>query len=615
MDPISYAKYYAQSLTHYPKYNLINSFFAELRITNDLSFKTTLGINKYFAKDKVFSPSYQYFDSLGQEGGGSVIAERKPEDRYLRISSNDDYAYTVTNLLTYQKSINDVHSVKVLIGHNDEKYKTNAYTAGVSNLPNNDMPMLSFGTERQVVSETATHWALRSYFGRLNYDFKGKYLAEYSIRYDGSSRFSEKNRWGVFPSASVGWRISDENFMKRYKWMDDMKLRASYGVLGNQEIQGLYESYATMDLTSGYDFNNTNNSGVAGSKYANPNIKWEEAHMLNFGLDMTLFDGSLVFNAEYYNKRTKDLILKVNLPTTAGFYTGNSSTFYDNAGEMKNTGFEYSMHYFGGRKGNFKFDILHTGAFNHNEITKLQDGVESYYVDVQYSNMHKVGESYAALTGYKIIGVYQTQEEIDERLKMITERGAVKPGDYIFEDANGDKVIDTKDIVVLGHSQPAYIMGLTANASYKGFDFNIHLQGDIGQQVIARVYGRFNFSYRYWMNNYDYILERWHGPGTSNTMSRVVAGSTINGTHAVSTSEALQPAGYIKIRNVELGYTIPRKISNIAGIQKFRIYCSVANLANFTKYVGFEVERTNTYQRSDVYPQSRTISFGANIEL
>ncbi len=636
MDPVTYSNFYANNRNYYPKYRLITSFYADFKIMEGLEFKTTWGINKYFAKNKIFYPSYTYYDSLGEDGGGSIVSEREPEDRQLTIKSYDNYSYTITNVLTYTKTINDVHNINALIGHNDQKYKNSYYSATAYNFPSNELQMLGLGTERQSVSETATHWALRSYFGRLNYDYNGRYLAEFSLRRDASSKFSEDNRWGTFPSGSVGWRISDEKFMDSFHWVSDMKIRASYGILGNQELgvvdwnsasmlrndfdvssttstTGLYESYATMNMGRGYAFNNTNNTGVAATKYANPDVKWEEAHMLNLGLDLTLFDGKFVVNAEYYNKKTKDLILEVNLPMTTGLYDGGDlGTYYANAGEMKNTGFEYTLHYFK-RSGNFQFDIRYSGTHNHNEVTKLQEGIDHYFLDANYSHGHKVGEPYGVLFGYNILGVYQTQEEVDERLQTITERGDVKPGDYIYEDADGDKTIDPSDVVVLGSPLPSYIFGLTANASYKGFDFNIHIQGDLGKKAVTKTRGRFEFSYKDYLNNYDYILDRWHGPGTTNSMARIVSGNFIN--NGICNTNSVQNVSYAKIRNIELGYTLPVKISRKIGMQKMRVYCNVANLATFTKYIGFEVERTGSYQRTDLYPQCRTISLGANIVL
>lgn len=636
MDPVTYSNFYAKNRNYNPKYTLVSSFYADLKLMEGLNFRTTWGINKYFANNKVFYPSYTYYDSLGKEGGGSIISERLPKDRQLSISYWDNFSYTITNLLTYTKKINGVHNVTALLGHNDQKYQNKSFNGVAYNFPSNDLQMIGLGTERQDVGENATHWALRSYFGRLNYDYKGKYLVEFSVRRDASSRFSEKYRWGTFPSGSVGWRISDENFMKSTKsWLDDMKLRVSYGVLGGQDIgqvywnssemvrsdfslsnqlgsQGLYESYATMNLSSAYPFNHTYTTGAAVTSYANPDIKWEVAHMTNLGVDITLFNGSLVLDAEYFNKKTMDLILPVNLPGTLGLMEGaDLPTSYQNVGEMRNTGFEYTLHYFK-NKGDFKFDIRYSGTHMSNEILKLQPGVDHYFLDADYAHQHKVGEPYAAVSGFKIIGVYQTQEEIDERLKTITERGAVEPGDYIYEDVNGDKIIDGNDAVVFGSAMPSYIFGLTANAEYKGFDFNIHFQGDLGRTVNTLTRARFDFSYYQWLNNYDYLLERWRGPGTTNSRARVAMGSGIN---YLSNDNRNQNASYARIRHIELGYNIPRRITQKIKLNSLRVFCNVANLATFTKYQGFEVERTGAHQRTDITPQSRTTSIGVNVQF
>jgi TonB-linked SusC/RagA family outer membrane protein len=630
LDPVTYSNLLAKNRNYFPKYTLTSSFFADFKILESVHFKTTWGGTKYFAKNKVFYPSYTYYDSLGKEGGGSIVSERLPKNRQLTETSYDNFSYTITNLLTYTKTINDEHNLDILIGHNDQLYENKYFSATAYNFPSNELQMLSLGTERQSVSEYAEHWSLRSFFGRLNYNYRGKYLAEFSMRRDASSKFAEKYKWGTFPSGSIGWRISDESFMKQFGWIDDLKLRASYGVLGGQDVgnfswnndkmiqidydlsaepSSIYESYATMDMSSSYPFNSTYTTGAAVTAYANPNLKWEVAHMTNLGLDLKLFNSNLVIDAEYFVKRTKDLFLPVSLPGTIGV---GSTKSYQNVGEMINSGLEYSVHYFK-RAGDFNFDIRYSGTHLKNEVLKLQPGIKYYYIDGYKAHGFKIGEPYGALFGYNVIGVYQTQEEIDERLATITERATVGPGDYIYEDVNGDKKINTDDLVVQGSPLPSYIFGLTANASYKGFDFNIHIQGDLGKSVATMVRGRFEFTYLMYLNNFDYILDRWRGPGTSNSISRVMSGNSSNNTPA--NEHFIQNASYAKIRNVELGYTIPANVTQKIGIQGLRVYCSVANLAYFTKYVGFEVEQTGSYQRADIYPQSRTISFGANVQF
>ncbi len=613
MDPVTYSDYYSKNRNYYPKYTLTSSFYADFRLMEGLNFKTTWGIDKYFANNKVFYASYTYYDSLGKEGGGSIIEQRLPQDRYLTISSYNNFEYTVNNLLTYTKTLNKDHNLMLLVGHEDKLHKDSSYSAEAYNFPTNDLQMLGLGTERKNVGESAAHWSLRSFFGRLNYDYKGRYLVEFSVRRDASSKFAEKYRWGTFPSGSAGWRISDENFMKRFNWLDDMKIRASYGVLGGDYTGGLYESYSTMNLSNSYPFNNTYNTGAASTSYANPAIKWEVAHMANIGVDMTMFKGSLIINAEYFTKKTTDLILPVQLPQTTGIKTGSTlPESYQNIGKMRNTGFEYSINYFK-KMGDFKFDIRYTGSHMKNEVLSLQPGIDGYFLDANYGSGYKVGEPFQSVFGYNILGIYQTQEEINARLATITERGAVQPGDYIYEDTNGDNKIDPKDVVVQGSSLPSYIFGLTVNASYRNFDFNIHIQGDIGKSYVTSVRGRFEFAYYKYLNNYDYILERWRGAGTSNSISRISSGDS-NNTTTINT-HFIQDASYGKIRHLELGYTLPTSITHKIGIQNLRIFCNVANLAYITKYEGFEVERTGALQRYDVTPQSRTISVGANVQF
>jgi len=634
MDPVTYSNFYSGNRNYFPKYTLTSSFFADFRIAEGLHFRTTLGMNKYFANNKVFYPSYTYYDSLGEDGGGSIVSERLPQDRYLTQTSYDNIAYTFTNLLTYTRTFDEAHHLTVLLGHNDQKYVDKNFTAVAYNFPSNDLQMLSLGTERQNVGENANHWALRSYFGRLNYDYLGRYLVEFSVRRDASSRFAEKYRWGTFPSGSVGWRISDESFMSDVDWIDDLKVRASYGVLGGQDFGefswnssemvrtnfdlsaqpiGLYEHYATMNLGTSYPFNHVYNTGASVTSYANPEIKWEVAKITNIGLDMTILRGSLVVNAEYFIKNTTDLILPVQLPATTGIINGSLlGSYYGNVGEMKNTGFEYALHYFK-RSGDFRFDIRYTGTHLHNEIVKLQEGIDSYFLDANYAHQHKIGAPYGAVSGFNIIGVYQTQEEVDARLATIQERGAVAPGDYIYDDTNGDGIVDGEDVIVLGSPLPTYIFGLTANASYKGFDMNIHVQGDLGKVIHTSTRGRFNFSYYTYLNNFDYVLDRWTGPGSTNESARLVASSINELSNSHPTR--VQDASYAKIRHIELGYTIPARFTSRIGVQHLRVFGNVANLACFTNYIGFEVEKTGSYQRTDITPQARTISFGATVQF
>ncbi len=279
---------------------------------------------------------------------------------------------------------------------------------------------------------------------------------------------------------------------------------------------------------------------------------------------------------------------------------------------MKNSGFEYILSYFK-RTGDFQFDIRYTGSHMSNEVLKLQPGVDGYFLDANYGHGYRVGEPFQAVFGYNIIGVYQTQDEINERLKTITERSTVYPGDYIYEDTNGDKKITPADVVVQGSSLPSYIFGLTFNAYYKNFDFNMHIQGDIGKSHVTSVRGRFEFAYYKYLNNYDYVLDRWRGPGTSNSFSRISSGDSNNTT--TINSHFIQDASYCKIRHIELGYTMPGNLTQRLGVQKLRFFCNAANLAYITKYIGFEVERTGALQRYDITPQSRTVSLGVNIHF
>ena len=555
----------------------------------ELTFRTNVGIDMSFIHNKAFGVNYGDDDGGGNATDQGLGRQNRPNN----LSEERGEARTITfnNTLSYVKTINDKHDLSVLIGTEYIDNYSSSIGASRSRFDITDKTFryLDYGgTETDLWNGgSASEWALFSLFGSASYVFENKYMVTTNLRADASSRFAEKNRWGYFPSISAGWKISDESFLKDVSWLSNLKLRAGWGRLGNQEI----DNYAYLTLISQTD------GKVVVNRYGNEDLKWESSESTNIGADVGFLNNKFNFSAEYYVKNTSDILLPIGLPSIVG----DVSPTIVNAGEVSNKGFEFSINYRESSK-KFKYSVNANLGTVINNVEKLHPNVPSLIGEVSRT---QVGQPLNAYYGYKMIGIYQNQAEIDSHLSGTLDPG-VKPGDIKFEDLNNDGIINSDDRKFLGSSIPDLTYGITFSSSFKNFDFSFLFQGVDGVD-------RYNDSKKildYDTRPFNYttnILGAWDGEGSSNTIPRVAFED--NGSSKVS-SIFVEDASYLRLKNVELGYTI----NGIKGLQDLRLYVSGQNLLTSTKYTGMDPESTDLMDKG-TYPSSSSVLFGLNIKF
>lgn len=578
---------------------LFGNFFATYQILPSLKFKTNVGLNVYTLQMRDFEPTF------AEGNANRVINSLTHEDV-------DYFDVNWENTLDFTKKFNN-HQLGILVGNTMQDSRT-AYVSGYrENFSNNEdyLQQLNAGSSNDKSRGNLTEWSLLSYFGRVNYEFADKYLVSINARYDGSSRFGKSNRWGFFPSASAGWRISKENFFN-VKPIDDLKIRASWGRLGNQDI-GLY-AFSSKMQQSYYTFG-IPQSLVVGYYPAsdfNPDVKWETTTQTNFGFDLSALEYRLYFSADYYVKNTTDMLLVLPQAATSGF----SSTGYENLGEVQNKGLELSAQWrdnigklnysLGGNLSTFKNKVIKLGQYS-------DDITAGLFFDM--STRTEVGHSIREFYGYVTEGIFQNQAQIDSHADQ---PGAV-PGDVMFKDLDGDEQITSKDRTFIGNPYPDMFFGFNAGVSYAAFDLSIFFQGQVGNDIYnATKFWLTNSGYNY--NKGKEILDRWTGEGSSNTEPRV---SLVDANqNARGSDRYIEDGSYLRLKNIQLGYTLPGSIAKKAGLLKARVYFSGGNLLTFTKYTGYDPEvgvaratlgdRTVGFDEV-TYPQNKSFIVGLNL--
>ncbi len=495
--------------------------------------------------------------------------------------NNKRYTLSTQFLLDYDRTFNSAHHITGLLGTSNESYTFKAsriaweYTDPDLGLPTTDESRQSTGNYTSNASTDET--SITSLFGRIGYSFMDKYYGDISFRYDGSSKFARDKRWGFFPSFSAAWRVSEEKFMDEYKdKVGDLKFRTSYGVLGNQNVANYSYQTVYQMYTNSYVFNNLPVPGT-GYTYGNPNLTWEKSGNFNIGLDATFLNNSLFISLDYFNKRTWDILLAPEVSTVFG-----SSAAMENAGEMRNQGWEASVNY-----------RLSAGYFRHVFNLNVSDsknkvidfgGKERIDQNDQLYKLIREGEALGSYYGYKTAGFFQNYEEIANSALPVG--AAVQPGDVKYVDSHIDGVIDERDRVVLGNAFPRYTFGFTYDVAYKDFDFNILLQG-VGKRdmyVRGELIEPFHSNYSYAI--YRHQLDFWTPTNPNARWPRLVAPgspSSSNNWGRAGTDIYLLNGAYIRVKNVQVGYTLPRQFTTKAGIQKLRLSLNAQNPLTFAK--------------------------------
>ncbi len=511
------------------------------------------------------------------------------ENPVLYLHSNtmtEDYnekRYTLSTqfLLDFNRTFNEVHNVSALLGASNESYTKQAsriaweYTDEDLGLPTTDESIQN--KDNYNTNNGTDQTSITSIFGRVGYNYKDKYYGDISFRYDGSSKFAKDHRWGFFPSFSAGWRLSEESFMEDYKSnIGDLKLRASYGVLGNQNVDNYsYQTVYQMN-NNGYVFNNLS---VPSTSYTDGNalLTWEKSANFNIGADATFLNGNLYLSVDYFDKKTSNILLT---PEVSTIYGGSAAK--ENAGEMRNRGWEVTINY-----------KLNSGEFHHNFNFNISDsknkvtdfgGKERIDQNDQLYKIIREGEALGSYYGYKTDGLFQSYEEIANSALPVG--ASVQPGDVKYVDQNNDGVIDEKDRVVLGNAFPRYTFGFTYNVAWRGFDLNVMLQG-VGkrsQYLRGELMEPFHSNYSYCI--YEHQLDFWTPTNPDARWPRLVApgsSSSTNNWGMAGSDIYLLNAAYLRVKNVQLGYTIPKTWTQKFGVDKLRVSINVENPLTFAK--------------------------------
>lgn len=586
----------------------------EVKIIDGLKLKGIIGADIYSYHRFIRRKEVKLYNNENNTTADMIMnADRNTED-YNENKRLMNYQL----LADYQKTFNKSHNLSLLFGATNESYtfKTNEVK-----FINTD-PILGIPTESPKSGSTSLEGrkkeSITSVLGRASYNYEDKYYAEFSFREDGSSKFAKNNRWGFFPSMSLGWRISDESFMDFYKTkIGDIKLRGSYGVLGNQNIDS-YQTLTTYSVTTNtYVFDNETVGG-AGYKYGNENLKWEKSKTFNVGADFSFLNGALSGTFDYFHKTTSDILLAPQVPTVFG-----TSLSSENIGEMKNHGWEITLNYYL-KTGDFSHSFSGNLGDTQNKVTKLVGGREISSAN-EYYILKEVGLPFRSYYGYKTDGFFQTIDEIQtSALPSGISASDLRPGDVKYVDRNGDGIIDEKDRYVLGNGFPRYTFGFSYNVEWKGFDFGFFLQGVGKRDMMVRgeLVEPFHSNYSYTI--YKHQLDYWTPTNTDAKYPRLAAiGSASNTNNYGQGSEINKFDGkYLRLKNIQLGYTVPKTLTNKLSLSKVRAYVNAQNLFTLSKNSWIDPESSEfdanmggSANSARNYPTLRYFGFGLDIEF
>ena len=582
--------------------------FAELELMKGLSYKFSMGGDYYGAHNDQYRQSAlplkgkNYYDTPSNPKGYS--------------SSSFYFNWLIENQLTYTTTINKKHNISAVLVQSAQKETMKSNNVTATDYPNDYIHTINGGTVTEGGSDK-TQWSIASYLARVQYNYEGRYMLSAAIRTDGSSRFGKNNRWGYFPSASAAWRISDEQFFKNVKelsFINDMKIRASYGVTGNFQI-GDYDHLATMSIDN-YILGNDLAYGYKPDNIKRDDLSWEKNQMINAGIDIQMFDGYLGVSIDYYNTNTSNMLLYVPVPLLTGY-----STSLQNLGKVNNRGWEIgltSQHTFANGLG-YSFNVNY--AKNTNEVKELGPGnapiISSGSVGHAYY-ITEVGKPIGSYYLLKYDGVFKNQQELDSYPHLAN----AKVGDFRFVDVDGSGDIDLdKDRTVCGNYMPKFTYGFGGKLWYAGFDMDFNFQGVYGNKIL-------NLNRRYIdnmegnVNGTKVALDRWKSPENPGSGWVNRANRKQTGSNGRTSTWHLEGGSYLRLQNLSLGYTLPRNFTQKFKVEKLRVYVSGQNLFTITDYSGYNPEvnarpSKNLTPGEDygTYPLARTYMFGLNLTL
>lgn len=574
-------------------YNVLGTQTAEFSILDGLKFKSVGSVGATMVFNESFRPAYDWKPNPLLE-----------TERYKKSSRS--FSYLWDNYFTYNKTFGQ-HRLNAMAGSSLQWGSNDWFGGQKKGFLSDSASQFDNGTAIESLDGTCSAWAIASFMGRLNYTYADRYLLTATLRYDGSSKFGPGHRWGMFPSFSAAWRASEEEWFPESDVLGDLKIRAGYGVTGNQEI-GDY-SFVSVYNTGQYSFNGNVVNSLVINKLSNMNIHWEEVAQTNIGFDLGLWNNRVTLSVDAYVKNTNGMLVAMVVPISSGY--SDTDVPYTNAGKVLNRGMEFTITSDNLRGGEVGWQTNFNIAFNRNRIVSLDAANAIYYNDAgfgQYFCTNMVGQPIGSFYGWTVLGVFQTDEEV---ANYATQSGA-KAGDLKFKDMDNNGVINELDRSVLGNPQPTFTFALNNTFTWRSFDLEIFLQGVYGNTIYNALKVEME-SMSTVCNQYATVLERWTGEGSSTSIPRAVYGDPNNNNRP--SSRFLEDGSYLRLKNLTLGYTLPNNLSKRLGISKLRLYAAANNLFTLTSYSGFDPEVGNDGIDWGTYPITRTISFGIDLNF
>lgn len=596
------------------KYNsdkIVASFFAELSVWDNLKFKTSYGADLAFWGTDGWNKPY------------FIAANANNKKSNVWSEMNRGSTWQIENVLTYDKTLNS-HSFSVVLGQSAKEYtgrrlrgEGTDMIALMGDKANIDFTSGLPSAGKQMAEGGAFDPnTLASYFGRLSYNYDERYMFQFTVRRDGSSKFGANNKWATFPSVSLGWNLTNEKFMEnRPSWLTNTKFRLSWGKNGNENIDPFLYA-ANVQMNANYVFGGGANQTIVGGSRPtgtpNPNLKWEESEQYDAGLDFSFLRNSLTFTVDYFKKKTNGMLKQMSIPSYLG-----APLPWGNVGDMENSGVELDLGY-KFSVGDFNFRAGANISYLKNKLINLGNSTGSEMSDHVHmlGNVSRAenGQPYPYFYGYKAAGIFQNQEQIDAYVNDKGEKlqPGAEPGDVIFVDYYKDGVIDEKDKTKIGKGTPDWTYGLNLQAAWRDLDFSMLISGTIGNDI-------FDATRRvdlYYVNLSEEMMGRWHGEGTSNKIPRF-SWTNNNDNNRVS-DLYIKNGSFMRLKNIQLGYTLPKMLTSKVFISSLRLYIAAENLLTFTSYKGFDPEIS--YGNSSgidrgIYPQARTFTFGLNLNF
>ncbi|MCD9018961.1 SusC/RagA family TonB-linked outer membrane protein [Parachryseolinea silvisoli] len=583
---------------------LFGKFFVEIDLLKDLKFTSNVGVD--YSKQ-----NQRRFDRTWGTG------DRINGINQLSVSDQRNQTMTYSNFLTYSRTLG-IHNLSILLGAESIKRDNYYLNASEKDFPdqNSNLVYLGNGLGQRVNSEGQTGSALQSFFGKVNYDYADKYLASVTLRRDGSSRFGPDNRWGNFYAGSLGWRMDKESFLENSDLIDRLLWRVSYGKVGNQEIN----DYPFTDMiTSGYNypFGNVYQNGYATSVLGNSGVKWEASEQLNAGVDVEIWEGELAVSLDYFRKITSDLLVSQPIASSAG----TASAPVVNNGKILNRGFELAVSY-RNSVGGLHYSISANAATLYNEILAMDPPIRRGQIGSDYLIYNEVGHSVGSFYLYQTEGIFQDKTQI---FTHAYQGATIQPGDVMYKDQDGSNTIDPDDRRHAGSAIPQVTAGLNVALNYKQWDFSLFFQGAYGQKIYSVLNRDIEGFYRAFNVTQRYVDHRWTGPGSTNEYPRASWDASGNNA-SVFSDRFLEDGSYTRLKNLQLGYTVPAAVAGKIGLSSVRIYVSGTNLLTFTGYQGLDPEMTtsdNAKGQGDssagmdwgTYPSARSYNLGVKLSF